>query len=115
MIVREEQLKRALLTALADEHASKIIALTAPSAKSVAELIKECDIPHSTAYRVVNELKEQGLLVVERILHSRDGKKTALYRSVFRDIVIKFKDGALEVEANPNHDVVDKSFRHSIH
>ena len=111
MIINDDGLRRALLKALADEYASRIIASTVLRPKSVAELIRECGIPHTTAYRIVNELKEKGILTVERIIHSRDGKKTALYRSTFRNILIKFEGGFLEVEATPNRDIVDKAFK----
>jgi len=111
MLIRDDRLKKDLLKALADEQASKIIASTVLRAKSVMELIKECDIPHTSAYRLVNELKNRGLLTVEKIILSRDGKKYSLYRSTFRSIMIKFEGGDIEVEATPNRDVIDKAFR----
>jgi len=68
MIIREEGPKRALLQALANPEASKILASTTLKPKSVMDLISECGIPHTSAYRLVNELKEQGLLVVEKTM-----------------------------------------------
>lgn len=111
MLIWDERLKKALLKALADEEASKILSCTTSKAKSVRDLIKECDIPHTSAYRLVNRLKERGLLVVERILISEDGEKYAMYKSTFRSTSIKFEGNKIELDAIPNIDVINKAFR----
>ncbi|MDJ0269315.1 MAG: hypothetical protein NXY59_01975 [Aigarchaeota archaeon] len=41
----------------------------------------------------MNELKEQGILTIERIEHSKDGKKYSLYRSTFSSVTIRFEGG----------------------
>lgn len=111
MLIKDAGAKRSLMKALADEEASKLLACATWKAKSVVELMKECSIPHTSAYRLVNELKDKGLLVAERMMISEDGKKYALYRSTFRSINIKFEEGSIEVEATPNRDVFDRAFR----
>lgn len=111
MLIKDERVKRALLKALADEEASKMLSCATWKAKSVLDLIKECDVPHTSAYRLVNELKDDGLLVVERILLTEDGKKSAMYRSAFRSIAIRFDEGRIDVDVAPNRDVIDKAFR----
>jgi hypothetical protein len=111
MLIMQEALKKALLKALADEQSSKILACAVWKAKSVMDLIREAGIPHTSAYRLVNELKESGLLVVERMMLSEDGKKYALYKGTFKSIMVKFEGSSIEVDAIPNRDVTDKAFR----
>ncbi len=111
MLIKDEGAKRSLMKALADEEASKLLTCSTWKAKSVVELMKECNIPHTSAYRLVNELKDKGLLIAERMMISEDGKKYALYRSTFRSINVKFEEGNIQVEATPNRDVFDRAFR----
>lgn len=106
MRIANDNVVQALRKALADEQASKILACTTGRAKAVADIIRERDIPHTTAYRMVNEMKDAGLLVVERLALSPDGKKYALYRGVFRDITVRFDGKSVETDATPDENVV---------
>jgi hypothetical protein len=109
MLIKDENLKKALLRALADEEASKILASTVAKPKSVVDLTRECGIAHTSAYRLVNELKESGVLVVERTAVTPDGKKFAMYKSAYRSINVAFDHGAVEVHADQN--VVERAFK----
>jgi len=91
-----------LLRALADDHSRKIIACTIYGGKSVADIVRECNIPHTTAYRLVNELKRQGFLFVERTAVGRDGKKYLLYRSSVKNAIVKFDESQIAIEVSPN-------------
>lgn len=51
-----------VLSLLADPEARAILELTATTARSVGELVEECGLPTSTAYRKVEALVEAGLL-----------------------------------------------------
>lgn len=112
--IKSQKIKNILLRAIADERARKILTYTIDRPMSVMDIVKECDIPHTTAYRIVNELKEKGILFVERIVLTRDGKKYALYRSAIRGVEISFIDGTLNVRALPNEkyskNIIDKAF-----
>ena len=111
MHISDESVKRALLKALSDEQSSRVLASTAWKSKSVMDLAKECDIPHTSAYRLVNELRDNGLLLVDRVELTSDGKKYALYRSAFRSVTARFDGGKVEVEAHINRDMIDKVFK----
>jgi len=110
-LVRDKNVRRALLGALADEEALRILASTIWKPKSVIELIRECNLPHTSAYRLVNELKDNGLLVAERLVLTDDGKKYALYRSTFKSMSVRFEHGELEVEVSANNDTAGNAFR----
>ncbi len=110
MLIKDESLKRALLRALADEYSSKILSSAAWKSLSVMDMVRDEGIPATSAYRRVNELKEQGLLVVERTVVTKDGKKYDLFRSTFREITVTFRRGSVEVAGVPNRDVFEKAF-----
>lgn len=111
MQVTDETYRKNLLRALADDQARKIIARTISGGKSVADIVRECNIAHTSSYRLVNELKNQGLLIIEKIAVGRDGKKYLLYRSCVRDVIVNFEGGIMSVEVSPNVDIIEKTQR----
>jgi len=108
MIVKNQAAKKAILTALADEEMMKILNCALFHLKSVNDIIKECDIPHTTAYRKIKWLLGENLLVVDKIEITPDGKKFSLFRSVFKSISVRYDVGNLIVEAEESFDIVDK-------
>ena len=108
MIIRDEERKKALLRAMADEYSLKILMSLIDKADSVNNISRVNNIPIATAYRRVSELEEAGLLVVERGILTEDGKRYDLYRSAVRSMQISFRSGQLEVDVVPNRDAVSK-------
>ena len=51
---------------------------------------------------------ENGLLVIEKIVVSKDGKKFSLLKSVFKSINIKYEYDRVTVEIEQNVDVLHK-------
>jgi len=105
MLIDSPKVRDALISALADEYSRKIILRTISKAESVEELARDERIPISTAYRRVNELKEVGLLAVEKTILNEEGKKYELYRSSFRSFRIDLEQGEIKIDAEFNEDV----------
>jgi DNA-binding Lrp family transcriptional regulator len=101
----------AIVLALGDPYARKILLSATDKSKSVEELSKENDIPISTCYRRVHELLEHGIVLVDRIVITNDGKKYETFRSAFRSISLSFEDGAIVIDATPNEDIADRLHR----
>ena len=108
MIVKNEKFKRAILTALGDEEMRKILDCALFHVKSVNDVIRECNIPHTTAYRKIKWLLDANLLVVDRIEITDDGKKFTLFRSALKTINVKYEHGSVLVEAEESFDIVKK-------
>jgi predicted transcriptional regulator len=105
------KLRDSLISALADEYSRKIILRTINRAESVEDLSRAENIPISTAYRRVNELKEVGLLTVEKTILTGEGKKYELYRSAFKSFVIDLEQGEIAIDAELNEDVATRLSR----
>jgi predicted transcriptional regulator len=86
----------------------KILQSTSISDKSVTDIIREQNLPHSTAYKKIGELVKWGLLVQFKS-EIIEGKKLAYYKSTFRSIKISY-NGPSEtaVEAEPNQDAQER-------
>ena len=62
MIIKNERLKRSILSALADIELQKILDATMSGPKSVNQIMRETKIPHTSAYRKIKWLLEEKLL-----------------------------------------------------
>jgi len=98
-----------VLTALADNEMKKILDSAMNQSKSVNEILKETSIPHSTGFRKLKWLLNEGLIMLDKIIITPDGKKFSLYHSTLKAISIKYEYTNVIVEAEPNLDIAKKS------
>jgi DNA-binding transcriptional ArsR family regulator len=108
MIVKSNQIKQDILTALADKEMLKILDLSMYNSKSVNDIIRESDISYTTVYRKIKWLLDKELLVVDKINLSPEGKKYTTFRSVLKCIIFSYKQDEIIVEAEENVDLIGK-------
>jgi len=101
-MILDSQKKKAILTALADPEAVSIINSTMNQSKSVSDIIRETNVPHTTAYRKIKWLVDEKLLVVDKVLINDEGKKYSLFHSIFRSIIVKYENNTILVDAEQN-------------
>jgi predicted transcriptional regulator len=102
------QIRQSVLAALADQEIVKILDCSMFRDKSVNEVIRECNIPHTTAYRKIRWLLDNGLLLSTRNEVTEEGKKFTLFRSVFKSLRVDYEYGNIAVFADYNIDPVEK-------
>jgi DNA-binding transcriptional ArsR family regulator len=102
MIVEQEKLKQDILYAVADSEMLKILDFAIDMPVSVRDIIKHTDIPHTTTYRKIKWLLDSGLLIVEKIQISPEGKKFSLFRSTLKSIMITHSIGKTTVDVEYN-------------
>ena len=108
-MVERDRLRQAILLAVADKELVKIIACATLLPKSVNTIIKETGISHSTAYRKIKWMLEEGLLFTEKIEITPDGKKFSLFRSTLKSINITYYQGKMNVQVEYNINVVERT------
>jgi DNA-binding transcriptional ArsR family regulator len=111
MQIDEDDRKKAVMRALLDDHSRLILTATMLVPKSVIDITREQKIPITSAYRKVKELKEFGLLKVDRIVLTQDGKKFELVRSTIRTASIQFDKGTLNVDVTGGLEADEKLIR----
>jgi predicted transcriptional regulator len=109
IIVMRDRFKHAILTTLADKEMVKILECATFRPTSVNEVIKETGISHSTAYRKIKWMLEEGLLFTEKISITHDGKKFSLFRSTLRLITTTYDQGKMSVQVEYNINVVERT------
>jgi DNA-binding transcriptional ArsR family regulator len=108
MIIEQEKLKQSILSAIADMEIIKILDCTIDQPASVHDVIRQTDIPHTTTYRKIKWLLDAGLLIVERIQISPEGKKFSLFRSTLKSINVTHEKDKTVVEIQYNINVQAK-------
>jgi predicted methyltransferase len=109
MIVNSERLKHAILAALADTDLQRILDATMYNSKSVNEIIRETNLPHTTAYRKIKWLVEEKLLVVDKIEITDEGKKSSLFHTILKSFNVKYEYNKVIVEAEKNFDTLKRT------
>jgi len=99
---------RVVLTALADNEMMKILDSAMDQSKSANEILKETNISHTTGFRKIKWLLNEGLIVLDKIVITPDGKKFSLYHSTLKSISVKYEDTNVVVEAEPNFAIAKK-------
>ena len=100
-------LKQAILSALADIDMMKILDCAMFKEKCVNDIIKECDIAHTTVYRKIKYLLDQGLLICTR-WNLQKMAKSSLFKNVFKLLNVKYEYNNLMVEGEYNIDPIEK-------
>jgi hypothetical protein len=98
-----------VLTALADNEMMKILDSAMNQSKSINEILKETSIPHSTGFRKLKWLLNEGLIMLDKIVITPDGKKFSLYHTTLKSISVKYEDTNVVVKAEPNFAITKKS------
>jgi len=88
----DNKLKSAILSVLADDEMIRILNSTKNESKSAVTIMKINDISHSTTYRKIKWLLENGLLIVDKIEITNDGKKFSLLRSTLKTVQINYEN-----------------------
>lgn len=102
MIIKDEKQKAAIANALIDKYSRKILNSTMKNSKSVMDIMREQEIPMTSAYRRIKSLQDNKLIKIEKSVVTDDGKRYYLYRSTLKSVVINYIDGNLYVDITLN-------------
>jgi len=102
ILARDSEFRKAILKALSDDYSRTIMNYTIEKPKSVVNMVKDCDIPMTTAYRRVRELEEYKILKVTGSIVTDDGKKYFLYQNRLKSIYVVFGLESLDVQIIEN-------------
>ena len=110
ILPRDSNFRKAILKALSDEYSRTIMNYAIEKPKSVVDIVKDCNIPMTTAYRRVHELEENKILKVTGSIVTNDGKKYFLYQSRLKAIYVVFGLDSLDVQIVDNDGMGTSSY-----
>jgi len=106
----EGHLKERIIASLADPESRKILIAVVAKPKTVAEIEEETDLPQSTLYRKISELRGCGLLMIERFAISPDGRREAMYACPFAELRFKPTQDGIEFELIETEQSLEKKW-----
>ena len=112
MLVQSQRVRKAILSALADEEMTKILDSTMYHSKSIADITRENNIAHTTCYRKTKWLINEGLVRIDKIIITPEGKKFSLYFTVFKSVNVRYESNNVIVEAEQNSNIIKRSMEH---
>ena len=96
--ITEPSLTSTILEAFGDEDKKKIISSVNEESKIVYQILKESKIPQTSGYRKINALIEDGILIIDGHIETKDGKKVNKYRTVFKNVQIHIIENDVTVD-----------------
>ena len=101
--INDSKFKKSILSTLADEDMIQILKYATDNSVSGVDIVKQCNIPHSIAYRKLKWMLENGLLTITEMKFTDDGKKFALFQSTIHSVNVKMeRSGDMTVTASKN-------------
>jgi len=97
-----------VLKLLANKQSRMILQQTMEERRSAEELSCKLNIPLSTIYRKIKELRDKGLLVIEKSGITKDVKICDLYWSTIKGMNIKLNSKPVLLNLILNEEVHDK-------
>jgi len=101
-------LKERIIACFSDSECRQIVTAVMLKPKTAIEIEKELGLPQSTLYRKISELKESGLLMVERFEVRPDGRREALYACPFSEVRFRAEAGEIELEVIQTEESLEK-------
>ena len=96
--ITDTQLTGKILEAFGDEDKKRIISSVNEEPKIVYDILKESKIPQTSGYRKINSLIDNGILIIDGYMETKDGKKVNKYRTAFRNIHINIMKNEITVD-----------------
>jgi DNA-binding transcriptional ArsR family regulator len=101
-------LKRQIFAALGDPESQQIMSFVIQEPKTSSTIADGLGLPPSTVYRKIGQMRECGLLLIDRFLISPDGKREALYACAFTEIRFKAEAQDLALEITLSQKALDR-------
>ncbi len=99
-----------ILKAMSDEFSRRILSCVVSGGKCVQEISAETNIPLSTTYRRIDELRERCLVIRERIVLTGTGRRYSIYRSAFSGVRLGLELSCFRTKKRQGDDAIDVSY-----
>lgn len=96
------RLRDAIIDCLSDRDCRRIMLSVLSKPKPTGAIEREVNLPQSTLYRKISELKESGLLMIERYEVRDDGRREAVYSCSFSEVRLRVEGEEIVIDVTEN-------------
>lgn len=107
--IEDSSLAKLILESIGDEDKKNILNAVLDESRIISDILEMNNIPQTSGYRKVNGLIQNGMLIPQGFLVTRDGKKVTKYKSVFENITIEIVKNKVFVRVLLSEESIAKS------
>ena len=86
--LEDSKLVELILRSVGDEDKKEIINVAMNQPHTIADIVEISKLPHTSGYRKINSLIDDGILIPREYITAHDGKRIAKYQTVFETLLI---------------------------
>ena len=109
VVIEDPILTKIILEAIGDDDKKLILDSLHDESLVISDVIDSLGIPQTSGYRKFNSLINNGLLVSDGFIKTKDGKKVNKYKSLFENIKINIIKNKTKIEANVHSNELESS------
>ena len=98
--LEDSHLIKIILNAMGDEDKKNIINAVIDKSRKISEILQINNIPHTSGYRKIRTLIDDGILIPHGSVKMQDGKRIAKYKSIFDNIDISMEKNKVIVRVH---------------
>lgn len=106
--IHDEEMINKILQFFGDDDIKNILKIIMKNEKTIPDILKESNIPKTSAYRKIENLINAGMIIETGKILS-ESKKISKYRCIFEQIVIKLKSDSFLIEGYLSKKELSKS------
>jgi hypothetical protein len=113
--IEDLHINRIILEAIGDNDKKNILNAVLDKPRIISDILEICKIPQTSGYRKVNNLIQNGLLIINGHESTDDGKTINKYQPVFDNIQIHVEKNKVIVQVQLRKEYLDNSSIFTIH
>ena len=113
--IEDSHINRIILEAIGDDDKKNILNAVLDKPRIISEILEMCKIPQTSGYRKVNNLIQNGLLIINGHELTDDGRTINKYQPVFDNIQIHVEKNKVVVQVLLTKEYLDKSSIFTMH
>ncbi|MDE1770330.1 MAG: transcriptional regulator [Thaumarchaeota archaeon] len=113
--IEDSYINRIILEAIGDDDKKNILNAVLDKPRIISEILEICKIPQTSGYRKVNNLIQNGLLIINGHELTDDGRTINKYQPVFDNIQIHVEKNKVVVQVQLTKEYLDNSSIFTMH
>jgi len=110
MIIHDKSLTTVISDTLADKDKKKILAIVSDKPHIIAKIVDISGVPENVAYRKINELIRDGMLIARGAINTSDGRQIKKYVGVFKNLKSGMVENKITIKAKLSEEALKASY-----
>ncbi|HXV39169.1 MAG TPA: hypothetical protein VD699_06340 [Nitrosopumilaceae archaeon] len=109
LTIHDKFLTTIVLDTFADKDKKKILVIASDKPHIIAKIVDITDVPENTAYRKINELIRDGMLIARGAINTSDGRQIKKYIGLFKNLKSGMVENKITIKAKLSKGALEAS------